>query len=239
MATTLGDIASTVANDILVRPDETIGFAIKAATMAYRTIANKVPFPELLVRSDEIAVTQDSQTLNLTTNLSDYEVAGIISLRYKVSATEVFRLTRDDARNHEWYTCQTSGTPRLYARVDQDTIEFDVAPSSSAHTIRAYFWRKPVISVTDPASHELLIPVEWEELLIWETLYRTYHFLQSFDKAGALIMPAMLPDGPSVRKRHSKEMGIIPRLWNDLLSTLTWRESIDEDWGMQPYRRSM
>ena len=238
MATTLGDIASTVANDILVRPDETIGFAIKAAEMAYRTIANKVPFPELLVRSDEIAVTQDSQTLNLTTNLSDYEVAGIISIRYKVSATELFRLTRDDARNHEWYTYQVSGIPRMYARVDQDTIEFNVAPSA-AHTIRVYFWRKPAISVTDPAAHELMIPVEWEELLIWETLYRTYHFLQAFDKAAALMMPAMLPDGQSARKRHSKEMGIIPRLWNDLLSTVNWRESIDEDWGMQPYRRSM
>lgn len=238
MATTIGDIASTVANDILVRPDETIGFALTAAQMAYRTICNKVPFPELLVRSDEISVTSGTETLNLTSNLTDYEVAGIISIRYTVDSTQKFRLIRDDARNHEWYTYQVTGIPRLYARVDQDTIEFNVAPSS-AHTIRVYFWRKPVISVTDPAAHELLIPVEWEELLIWETLYRTYHFLQAFDKAAALMMPAMPDQGPSLRKRHSKEMGIIPRLWNDLLSTLQWRESIDEDWGMQPYRRSM
>lgn len=238
MATTLGDIASTVANDILVRPDATIGFALKAAEQAYRTIANKVPFPELLVRSDEIAVTQGTETLNLTTNLSDYDLAGIISIRYKVSDNQVFRLTRDDARNHEWYPYQNVGIPRLYARIDKDTIEFNVAPSSSSHTIRVYFWRKPVISVTDPAAHEVMIPVEWEELLVWETLYRTYHFLQSFDKAAALMMPAMPEQGPSMRKRHSKEMGIIPRLWNDLLATVQWRESIDEDWGMQPYRRA-
>lgn len=235
---TLGDIASTVAQDVLVRPEVEHTFALKAAVRAYRTICNKIPFPELMVRSDEIALTAGTETLNLTTALTDYEVAGIVSIRYTASSTNKFRMTRDDAKNHEWYTYQTNGTPSCYARVDKDTIEFNVAPSSSSHAIRVYFWRKPVISVTDPAEHELLIPVEWEELLEWETLYRCYYYLQEFDKANALMMPSMVPGGYSPGKKHVQEMGIIPRLWNDLLSTLNWRESIDEDWGMQPWRRA-
>lgn len=234
---TIGDIASIVANDILVRPDATIGFAQTAAIQAYRTLCNKIPFPELLVRSDEIAVTAGTPTLDLTTNLSNYEVAGIISIRYTVDSTHKYRLIRDDARNHEWYTFQSNGQPRLYSRINEDTIEFNIPPSSSSHTVRVYFWRKPVISTTDPAAHTLLIPVEWEELLVWETLYRTYHFLQEFDKAHALMVPSMVPPGPSTNKRFAKDMGIIPRCWNDLLKTLNWREAIDEDWGMQPVRR--
>ena len=234
---TLGDIATTVALKILVRDDAANDWALKAAEQAYRTICNKVPFPELMVRSDELAVTASDPTFNLTTALPDYEIAGIISIRYTVSSTQKYRLIRDDARNHEWYDFTQPGYPRLYSRIDQDTIEFNMAPLSSSHTLRVYFWRKPVIDVSDPASHTLLIPVEWEELLVWETLYRTYHFLQEFDKAHALMLPSMIPPGPSTNKRFAKDMGIIPRLWNDMLKTLNWRESVDEDWGMQPVRR--
>lgn len=235
---TLGDIASTVASKILVRSDAANDWALTAAEQAYRTLCNKIPFPELLARSDELAVTANDETFNLTAALPDYEVAGIISIRYTVSSTNRYRLIRDNARNHDFYTFQNAGAPRLYARVDANTLEFNTPPSSSSHTMRVYFWRKPVIDPADPAAHTLLTPVEWNELLVWETLYRTYHFLQEFDKAHALMIPSMIPPGPSTNKRFAKDMGIIPRLWNDLLKTLMWREAVDEDWGMKPVREA-
>lgn len=84
----------------------------------------------------------------------------------------------------------------------------------------------------------LVTPEEWDELLGWETLYRVYYALDQPDKAAALIGQNGFPRQPSPRKQKVFETGIIPRLWNDLLKTMSQQENVDEDFSINPIIRS-
>jgi hypothetical protein len=48
------------------------------------------------------------------------------------------------------------------------------------------------------------------------------------------MMPKMLPAQGSVRREKAMEIGIIPRLWNDLLRTVTERDDIVSSFGFNP-----
>lgn len=87
------------------------------------------------------------------------------------------------------------------------------------------------------SSHTLLMPEEWEELLMWETLYRLYTATEQHDKAMLLVAPTMTPRMPTPKKITIREVGIIPRLWNDLLQTVYGREGVDEDFSINPISR--
>jgi hypothetical protein len=91
---------------------------------------------------------------------------------------------------------------------------------------------------TDFQNTILLTPIEWDELLHWETLYRVYNALDQQDKAAALVQPAMMPRQPSPKKTTTFEAGIIPRLWNDLLVTMSQVENTDEDFSINPIIRA-
>lgn len=84
----------------------------------------------------------------------------------------------------------------------------------------------------------LLTPPEWDELMKWETLYRVYHYLDQLDKGAQLVQPQGLPRQASPKKIPMVEVGIIPRLWNDLLTTISQQENVDEDFSINPVIRA-
>ena len=90
---------------------------------------------------------------------------------------------------------------------------------------------------TDVATTGLVTPPEWDELVEWETLYRLYFFADRGNDALALMAPAQMPRQAWVKKTTSYEMGIIPRLWNDLLQTSQMREGVDEEFSINPRYR--
>jgi hypothetical protein len=95
------------------------------------------------------------------------------------------------------------------------------------------------LSSTDFQNTAVLTPVEWDELLRWETLYKVYYSLDMLEKAAALMQPAMVPRQPgSSKKTISFETGVIPRLWNDLLTTVSQQENVDEDFSINPTIRN-
>ena len=53
----------------------------------------------------------------------------------------------------------------------------------------------------------------------------------------SLMQTSMLPNQASPKKKKVDEMGIIPRLWNNLLSNMSFRENIDEDFSINPLIR--
>lgn len=93
------------------------------------------------------------------------------------------------------------------------------------------------IGVTEQDTY-VLTPSEWDELLRYETLYKTYYALDQIEKAMALMQPQMVPRQPTIKKTSMFEMGIIPRLWNDLLTTVSQQENVDEDFGINPTMRA-
>lgn len=84
----------------------------------------------------------------------------------------------------------------------------------------------------------LVTPLEWDELFKWETLYRVYHYLDQQDKAAALVQPIGIPRQATPKKVPMIETGIIPRLWNDLLTTISQQENVDEDFSINPVIRA-
>lgn len=233
--TTIGDIANTVAHKILNRSDAANDWALTSAVQAYRSICSKVPFDELKVESDSISCTSGTARYDLAT-LLDYDVAGIIAIRYTPASGSSYRLIRREYRQYLARASTTSGPARTYARSTSTNIDLSPTPSNSSDSFKVYYWKQPTIA-TKPAETQLEIPEEWEVLLQFETLYLTYHFLQEPQKAMTLIQPNPVPMPYSSKKRISTEVGIIPRLWNDLLETRSNREHVDEDFSINPQRR--
>jgi len=238
---TLGEIRDTCVKDILTRADDYRNFGLIAVRNAYLSICNKVPFPELQRLSTEIAVTANDPEVSIAT--LDPPLAGIISIRYYNAASGTYhRLVPRDGRLYDAQSTAVSSKPYSYARGRTgDILELNPRPSSSSDTLRVRYWSMP--DITDPndlselASHQIVIPIEWERLLTFEALYELYHYdnsLESMQKAQMLVMKSPLPRMGSTKKQVSYELGIIPRLWNDLLETKTIRENLDADYSINP-----
>jgi hypothetical protein len=228
-----------VVQDILGRTDDTRYKGLRAARDAYLFICGKVPFPELQAKSSAITVTEDDEEVDI----SSLKVAGILSVRYyDDSADKWKRLHPDTVDNYDHIPVRRSGVPSTFARgTSGTTIEFDNLPDDGADSIVIRYWRMPAI--TDPndmaelASHTLVIPVDWEQLLRWEALYALYHYEnseESLRKAQMLVMKGPFPRMGTTKKQISYEIGIIPRLWNDLLETLKTREGHMMDYPVAP-----
>ncbi len=228
----IGDVANWVANTKLVRPD-LMQVAIEEATDFYRTLCARVPFDQLMVTSEEKPVTASVGVYSL----GDFDpaVAGIVSLRMTYGANQYMRLRRSNARNFDQMCAITNSRPYWYIR-HGGNIEFLPVPNLSTYTYRLRYWTYPVI-LNDPQNTICVYDPEWKELHKWETLYRVYMILDEHDKAMALVQPAVMPRQASPKKTTSFEIGIIPRLWNDLLRTVTQREAIDDDFGLRPLAR--
>lgn len=95
-----------------------------------------------------------------------------------------------------------------------------------------------VNDISNPWNTVMVTPPEFDELFKWETLYRVLHYIDRADKAAALMAPTPFPRQPSPRKQKIFEQGIIPRLWNDMLFTVSQKENVDEDFNINPIVRA-
>lgn len=237
MATTLDDIATWCTSTMLKRSDITTEARVSALGV-YRLICQKIPFEALQKVSAELPLQVGVESYDLTSGPTAlaFDLAGIMSIRY-TNGTRRWRLRRSHTRLFDGIQTTVNSDPRMYARFG-NSVELKPPPASAAATFRVRFWCNPTI-VASPNEHttSLVTPVAWDELFKWETLYRLYFITGQEDKAAQLIMPMPMPRQPSPKKTLMFEVGIIPRLWNDLLQTINMREGVDEDFSVNPIRR--
>lgn len=236
MATTVGQIADWACKKV-DRLDK-MGFACAECVALIKLITGKIPFDAMCTKTAELAVVAGTREYSLATAASDLQ--GIISIRYSYTATSSVRLRRTNGRALD---AKPRGAPRgnpyQYARFG-GAIELDPTPQLSTHTFRIRYWKKhPINEAGNPiySDTEILIPEEWDELLKWELLYRLYYELDRPQDAMLLMAPTAMPRQYSTKKTYVQELGMIPRLWNELLITIDRREAIDEDFGMAPIMR--
>jgi len=225
-------VAGRVVERWLKRAD-LLDDAVQECAEVYRLICARVPFDSLQHTSAERSVL----TSTASYSLADLEprLAGIVSIRLTFGSGRVRRIGRSHVRVFDTLNPTQKGEPALYARWG-DNIEFNCLPIRDSITYRVRYWSRPTLDVERGAT-VLLIPEEWEELLMWETLYRMYYILDQPEKAQSLVMSAFMPQQPSINRKLQFETAIIPRLWNDLLRTVSQREAIDEDFALTPMLR--
>lgn len=235
MSTTIQNIADWCTSTMLKRSD--LGSeAVVLALGVYQVICNKVPFEALQQKSSELPLVAGTDSYDLTSGPTALSpaLAGIMSIRYTAGPGRTWRLRRSHTRVYDSVTFSTGTDPRTYARFGK-SVEFMPAPSSSASTFRVRYWNEP--DTSNGATTTLVTPVAWDELFKWETLYRLYHLIGQEDKAAQLIIPMPIPRQPGPKKTLMFEVGIIPRLWNDLLTTISQKENVDEDFSLNPVVR--
>lgn len=236
---TLGDIAEFVTENIL-HDNELHDTALEFAKRVYLTYCGKVPFNELQSISGDIATVASQQAYTLDDALDDglSNLAGIVSIQLSVSSTQKRKLRRSHQRLFEMIGTSNEGQPAVYTRWN-NVIRFLPIPDSASYTFRLIYWSYPELDEDNLADTLVVTPQEWDELFEWETLYRMYNGpLDQPDRAMALVQPSMLPRQASPTKVHSYDLGIIPRLRNELLQTVQGREAIDEEFSVNPIRRS-
>lgn len=231
---TLGSIAAEVANDYFKREDLQ-EIALKFATRAYLLITKRVPFEELQQKTIEVPISTSAVEHDLTT--FDPPVAGIIHIRIKDPAGAVRKAKRSNTTVLDMVQAATGAQPSQYARFAR-RIEFDRVAPATGWTFMMRYWA--AVSIEPSAGDTQLCwedQQEWDELLFWETIYRVHLHLGQAEAAAALIQPMPMPRGPETTRRWVFEPGILMRLWNDLLITISDREAIDEDFGINPQVR--
>lgn len=239
MSFTLQNCIDWVQNDVLHRQD--MNSAITDACINfYQVLTRKVPFDELQVTSPEypLIVGQASYDLTVPPYQLDPPLKAISSIRltYGPSGSSSVRLRRSATRLYDSISYTNfNSRPSTYARWG-NAIELNPPPDSSSYTLRFRYWQ--LADVSEGADTTPLIRDEWAELIKWETLYRAYYYLEKYDAAAQLVMPQPLPRQPSPRRQVMYEVGIIPRLWNDLLSTISSMEAPDEDFSINPVVRN-
>lgn len=234
---TLLDIANWVTQDYLNRADiQTI--ANSAAIEVYQTICAKIPFDQLMTTSAELPVIAATSSYDLTTGLTALSPAlrAIASIRMTFSSTNRRRLRRSHVRVYDSLSFTTTGQTATYARWG-NTIELNPPPIDATPTFRVRYWSRPTLAAP-PVNTVILTPTEWDSLYKWETLYKVLHYLDQQDKAMMLVQPAPLPRQSTPKKVQMIETGIIPRLWNDLLTTVSQQENVDEDFSINPVIRA-
>jgi hypothetical protein len=235
----LGDVATWVANTKMRRPDLYVDILDLAADV-YNTVCGRIPFEALQFTSPEIATAVGVPQYDITTSLTPNVLAGIASIRITfVTGQQSRRLFKSHVRVYDSLSFISNNRPATYARWG-NTIEMNPPPDSAQYTFRIRYWAYPVIGIgNDKQATALVTPLEWYELLKWETLYRAYWLDEQVEKAQALISPPGYGQRvPAGKKLYSNETGILPRLWNDLLQTMAQRETVDDDYSVNPYYRS-
>lgn len=231
-ATTIGAIANWAAVGKLKRYD-ILTDAVEAAVDVYRMLCGKVPFDILHHISQEYYFTPGQSAYSVS--CLEPELAGIISVRVSYGTNKYRRLRRSHARVYDNLGSLTSSIPSTYARFGHQ-LEFNPMPRSASYTYRLRYWSLPTLEA-NVSNTVLLTPPNWDELLKWEVLYRMYLHLDMFEKAQQLVAPTSLVGNQrqrSVKHTIMFETAIIPRLWNDLLLTISQREGVDEDFGINP-----
>lgn len=232
---TLNDVVSFVTSDVLRRTDtDTVAITRNAAVAVYKTVCGKIPFDELQAVTSEIPFQANVATYDLAPLIP--ALAGIMSIRVTINANSRRRLRRSHVRVYDALSFTKPSIPSTYARFGT-SIEVNPPPDSSSYTYRVRYWSQPTMDVT-PYTTTIVFQDPWVELLNYETLYRVYISLNQWDKALQLIQPPVVPRGGySSKKLQLTEVGIIPRLWNDLLTTISQKENVDEDFNINPVIR--
>lgn len=236
---TIADIASWVTGSMLNRSDMTSQVQQFALDM-YLAICQAVPFDELMVTSQEIPTRVYVNPGDERYDISNLVPAlrGIQNIRMTFDSTNKRRLRRSSVRTYDALSISPATRPATYARWGLN-IEFNPPPNSNLFTFRIRYWSKPLINRQNFAQTKLQIPEDWEILLKFETLYLALYAIGQSERAQALIQstPMMRQQG-SPRKQRMFEMAILPRLWNDLLKTISQHESPDEDFSVNPIVRA-
>ena len=167
----------------------------------------------------------------------DPSLRAIASMRLSFSSTNRRRPRRSHVRVYDSLSFTQPGFCATYARWG-NSIEFNPPPNSSIYTFRVRYWSRPTIDPITPVNTVIITPEEWDTLYKWETLYKVLHYLDQQDKAMALMQPQPLPRQSTPKKVPIVEIGIIPRLYNDLLTTVSQQENTDEDFSINPVIRA-
>lgn len=232
--TTLGDIAVRVTRRMR-RESDLRDIALGCAAQAYISVCAAVPHTSLKGETAEIPFVQGQSEYDI----ESYNIAGIFSIRVTISSTQQYRARRSHFRVFDQYPAVYQGQPVVYSRYKYK-LEWRPVPSSSSATFRIRYWAVPIFDDDNIAAIEVQ-PIEldkiWNELLYYETLYRVFMDTGQFDKAQMLVAPTPIPRQPTFKKVKMVEFGIIPRLWNDMLTTIEERETADENFGINPVGR--
>ena len=232
MSTTIGDIADQIAEH-LGRNDQ-LAFTTKAVWNVYQQICARIPFNELQATSAPITVPTLAPSLN-------YEAAGVTDLAgiYSITLTDgsiIARIYKAKGGVRDFDAINrmiTGGRPARYARWGAKTIEFDKIGNGTAQVTLRY-WQRPQAHTDGVEKTILVTPANWDELFFWEGLYRVLYKLQRIEEAQTLMTGRMIPSAPEMRKNYIGTVGIIPRLWNDVLLTVDQQEGPDDNYGIMP-----
>jgi hypothetical protein len=233
------DCVNWVQVDMLKRADLQAPL-IDAAVNFYTVLTRKIPFDELCYTSQEYSVTANVATYDLTAldPLLDPPLNAISSIRmtYGGSGATSVRLRRSAVRLYDAISYNFGSRPSTYARWG-NSIELNPKPDSSSYTFRLRYYGQAVLNAT-PQDTVCVIRDEWAELIKWELLYRAYYYLGMYNQAAMLVQPSMMPRQPSPKRQLMLETGMIPRLWNELLTTISMKEAPDEDFSINPVVRN-
>lgn len=232
--TLISDVATWVTSDYLSRGDITT-IAQNSAIRVYRTITGKVPFDQTTAITQEIPLVTGNDTYDLTQLVPP--LLGIIDIRLTINSTIRRRLRRSNARLYDSLSIIQNGLPATYARTTNGQIQLNPPPNSNTYSMRIRYWTRPT-EASAFASTVLQTPLEWNELFEWETAYRVLNEIGQEDRAMKLMQPMAMPRQASPKKQPNMEIGIIPRLWNELLLTSSQRENVDEDFSVNPVMRA-
>lgn len=239
--TTIANIASWVTGDYLNRQDLTTQ-AQNAALYFYRVLCAKVPFEELHAVSQEFSMAIGVPTYDLSQLVPP--LVGIVNIRVTLNTSSGSglayrrRLRRSSARLFDSLSYSVNGLPSTYARTQGLQIQIN-PPPNQPYPFRVRYWSRPTEgTVTGPGNIVLVTPPEWDELIRWETAWRVLNMIGQEQRAATLIAPEPYPrQRPGPKKLLMMGQGIIPRLWNELLSTHSQKENVDEDFNINPVIR--
>lgn len=241
MTSTIQDIVDAVIWDLMNGRDDLIPRAANFALKAYEYVCGRVPFPELQALTAELPMTAGTADYSIA-NL-DPPLAGIVSIRATITNNIHRRLRRSHGRVYDHLGFIKNGPPSTYARWS-DTLTFNPPPDSSAYTYRIRYWNFPSgiphrgADLDAKLSYSLITPTDWDILLVYETMYHLLHSIEEYERAQMLIAPPVMQRMAEARKVPSREIGVLNRLWNDLLLRIDEREHVDEDFSVSPVMRA-
>lgn len=173
--------------------------------LAEEDISNKVQLPMFRERSTAV-FTASNQYLSVPDDfLATYE------LMVTVSGTTTTLLRKDVSFMAEAYPTATTGTPKYYSLLDENT--FIVAPTpASGYTVTMDYFRRPNSLVTDTSGTWLSDNAEGA--LLWGTVVQGYMFLkgsadvlQTYITAYSNAIDTLSSLGDGLKKKDSYRHG--------------------------------
>lgn len=139
--------------------------------LAEEDIRSKVQLPAFRER-DTATFTASNQYLTVPTGfLAAYEMS------VSVSGTETTLLRKDVSFLKEAYPTSTTGTPKYYSLLDENT--FVVAPTPlSGYTVTLDYFRAPDSLTAGAGSGTTWLSENAEQALLWGTVVQAYIFLK-------------------------------------------------------------